>query len=36
MNLIIIDLFHYFHNFLGFLRSYLLIDWKHLSVKIIS
>ena len=36
MNLIIIDLFRYFHNFLKFLRSYLMIDLKDLSVKIIS
>ena len=36
MNLIIIDLLRYFHNFVKFLRSYLLIDLKNLSVKIIS
>ena len=36
MNLIIIDLFRYFHKLIKFLRSYLMIDWKNLSVKIIS
>ena len=36
MNLITIDLFRYFRNFVKFLRSYLMIDWNNLSVKIIS
>ena len=36
MNLIIIDLFRYFHNFLKFLISYLMIDLNNLSANIIS
>ena len=34
-NVIIIYLFRCFHNFIKFLRSYLVIDWEHLNVKIL-